>query len=81
MKITVLLFAKLREILKRESLKIELPHNAVVADALDSLFRDKEEAQKMRRCLLFAINQNYVRPDAILKNGDELTLIPPVAGG
>ena len=31
--------------------------------------------------LAFAINREYVKPDAILRDGDELALLPPVSGG
>ena len=29
----------------------------------------------------FAINREYVKPDALLREGDELALLPPVSGG
>ena len=28
-----------------------------------------------------AVNESYVRPDAELRDGDEVAFIPPVAGG
>ena len=31
--------------------------------------------------LIIAVNGEYVRPDHILKDGDEVALIPPVSGG
>lgn len=81
MKVAVLLFARLRELVGKERLEMELSHETKVSDVLNVLFDDKHQAQEIGQCLLFAINQNYVKPDTILKDGDELALIPPVSGG
>lgn len=81
MKIKVLLFAKLREIVGKESVDLELPERTTALGALEALFEDKKQVEQMREYLLFAINQSYARPDAILKEADELALIPPMAGG
>jgi len=81
MKITVLLFAQLRELLGKEKIEIELQPQATARNTLDSLFDDKNQVKEISNHLLFAINQNYVQPNTILKDGDELALIPPVSGG
>ena len=31
--------------------------------------------------VMFAVNQEYVESDHILKNGDEVAFIPPLGGG
>jgi molybdopterin converting factor small subunit len=31
--------------------------------------------------LLYAVNQDYVKPDHVLENSDEVVFIPPVSGG
>lgn len=81
MKITILLFARLRELLGSEKIEVQLPPETKVSDAPQCLFEDKSEAKKIAPCLLYAINQSYVPADTILHDGDELALIPPVAGG
>ena len=30
---------------------------------------------------MIAVNESYVGPDELLRDGDELAFIPPVAGG
>lgn len=79
MKTHVLLFAGLRERLNKSEVHLDLPQGTKVCEILPLLFG--EEATKLTRCTLFAINQNYVTPETELHNGDELTLIPPMAGG
>ncbi|OGQ05840.1 MAG: hypothetical protein A2W61_06645 [Deltaproteobacteria bacterium RIFCSPLOWO2_01_44_7] len=75
----ILLFAGLRERLNKSEVQLDLPQGTKVCEILPILFG--EEAAKLTRCTLFAINQNYVTPETELHDGDELTLIPPVAGG
>lgn len=77
----ILLFAGLRERLKKDEISLLLPEGTPARKVLRLLFKDGEEAGRIERSLLFAINQTYVEPEAILKDGDELALIPPVAGG
>lgn len=81
MNIRVLLFAGLRERLHREEISLEVPAGTKVVQVLSSIFGDPAESAKISRSLLFAVNQNYVRSDATLNDGDELALIPPIAGG
>ena len=38
-------------------------------------------ASRDRRSLLFAVNQEYVKGDELLKNGDELAVFTAVSGG
>jgi molybdopterin converting factor subunit 1 len=81
MKIRLLLFAKLRERVGQGSIELMLPEEATVDTALDTFLKNKEDLRIMRKSLLFAVNQNYVSPEKQLQEGDELVLIPPVAGG
>ena len=34
-----------------------------------------------RRVIRVAVNQDYVKPDAAVKPGDEVAIFPPVTGG
>jgi molybdopterin synthase catalytic subunit/molybdopterin synthase sulfur carrier subunit len=31
--------------------------------------------------LLYAVNQNYVAPNSVLQDADEVVFVPPVSGG
>ena len=75
----ILLFAGLRERLNKSEVCLDLPEGTKVCETLPILFG--EEAKKLTRCTLFAINQNYVTPETELHEGDELSVIPPVSGG
>lgn len=74
----VLLFASWSDALGPE-VEVDLPDGASVADLLQAL-----KARLEGRALptpLVALNQQYARPEAVLAAGDEIALIPPVAGG
>jgi molybdopterin synthase catalytic subunit len=76
MRVRVRLFAILRERAGRSDIELELPNGACVADALAQL-----EDLPPGLPLVMAVNRIYAGPEAPLKAGDELALIPPVSGG
>ncbi len=81
MRIKVRYFAVARERVGREEETLDLPEGATVASALDLLGERHPAIAALRGHLAAAVNQEMVRPDAALSDGDELALIPPVAGG
>ena len=81
MRIKVRYFAVARERAGLEEEALELPAGASVAAALDQLGQRHPAIAALRGHLATAVNQEMVRSDAVLADGDELALIPPVAGG
>jgi molybdenum cofactor biosynthesis protein MoaC/molybdopterin converting factor subunit 1 len=80
--IQVRLFAMLRERAGRDSLELELPEGATVADALARLEREPGLNELLGRLPVRAArNREYVSEDEPLEPGDELAVIPPVSGG
>ena len=80
MSVTVLLFASYAESLGTSSLALELPAGATVADVLADL-RARPGAGCLPPAPLVAVNQRYARPSSPVATGDEVAIIPPVAGG
>jgi molybdopterin converting factor subunit 1 len=77
MKVTVRLFAMLRERAGAREVELDLPDGARISDALTAL-RDIAPPELP---LVMAVNREYARDDRVLDAGDELALIPPVSGG
>lgn len=79
MTITVKYFASLRELLGRSEDSVELgSRNITVAEIW------KQVAGKQKSLpdnVLTAINMEYVKPDANVKDGDVVAFFPPVTGG
>lgn len=80
MVINTLLFAAYADALGKSAVSLTLPMGATVRDALQQL-RELPGGEALPPAPLVAVNLEYVRPDAILAIGDELAVIPPVAGG
>ena len=76
MRVTVRLFAILRQRAGRDTLELDLPDDARVSDALAEV---DDLAGGLR--LVMAVNREYAAADHPLAAGDELALIPPVSGG
>jgi molybdopterin synthase catalytic subunit len=76
MRVTVRLFAQLRERAGQRSLELDLPEGARVRDALGAV-ADLTAGLPV----VMAINREYAKENDELSQGDELALIPPVSGG
>jgi len=79
MQIRVLFFGILKDIAGRGSDSLSLPENATLADVL--LHYERAIPRELMSCLAMSVNQEYARPDARLRPGDEVALLPPVSGG
>jgi molybdopterin converting factor subunit 1 len=81
MQVQVLLFAQARERAGRARLTLELPSGGRVGDALAALERLHPNLAELRPHLAVAVDQKLVGPDAEIRDGAELALLPPVSGG
>jgi MoaE-MoaD fusion protein len=75
-KVTVRLFAMLRERAGCDELSIDVAEGACAGDVIAALGDIAEGIP-----LLLAVNHDYARRDQVLSEDDELALIPPVSGG
>jgi len=74
------LFASYAEAFGRDEIALELPSGATAGDALAAV-RTRPGAERLPPRPMLAVNQRYAKADAVLQEGDEVALIPPVAGG
>lgn len=81
MRIQVLYFAVFRERLGRDEEALELADGATVADAIDALASAHPAVATLRGQFRVAVNQEFSDEAHALADGDEVALIPPVAGG
>ena len=81
MRVTVRLFARLREIAGASEVVIDVEPPATVAVVWAELARRHEALQPYAHSLSAARNLEYVRPDAEVSEGDEIAFLPPVSGG
>ncbi len=79
--VTVRLFAILRQQAGWRERTLELTQGATIEDAWQALVAVAPELAKSREVVRFARNREYSAATTRLEDGDELVLIPPVAGG
>lgn len=80
-KITVKLFAAYQEAYGVPELILEVPSQTTVSAILAQLINEHPELNQWRNLTRFGVNLQFVDPENILQNGDEVVLIPPVSGG
>jgi MoaE-MoaD fusion protein len=81
MRVTVRLFALQRQQLGCRVLDLDLAGGATVATAWQTLVASHPVLEAAGTSMRFARNGTYADVSDLLEDGDELALIPPVAGG
>ncbi|HET6148055.1 MAG TPA: molybdenum cofactor biosynthesis protein MoaE [Polyangia bacterium] len=81
MRVSVLYFAILRERLRCEQESIELPAGATVAEGLATIAARHPGIAGLLPQVQTAVNRQMAVGTHALAEGDELALLPPVAGG
>lgn len=80
MQIRTLLFASYRDMAGADELQLELPVGATAADLVLRL-RALPGLDRLPPEPALAVNQEYAPLSTPLSEGDEVALLPPVAGG
>jgi len=81
MQLTVKLFGSLREEAGAKELALEVPAGSRVADLRQLLASRYPLLEQLGDRIAVSVNLELVNADAALSDGDEVALLPPVAGG
>jgi MoaE-MoaD fusion protein len=81
MRVTVLFFGVLKEMLSSESQTLDLPPGSTVDTILEHYRELLPQRPKLWSTLAIAVNQSYAVKGCLLRDGDEVALLPPVSGG
>jgi molybdopterin converting factor subunit 1 len=81
MRITILLFARLRDVVGAARLERDAADGATVEDVWAALAREFPAAAPHRAALSAAVNAEYAKFPAPVADGDEVAFLPPVSGG
>ena len=81
--VTIKLFAVYREKAKTDRIELDIKTDTAIKDLLEIL---KEKTPSIKDLLvrgrgMIAVNQEIARLDTVVKDGDEVAIIPPVSGG
>ena len=81
MRVTVRLFARLRDITGASELSRDVASGATIGDLWRQLAGEFPELAHYERSISTAINADYARMDTRVGDGDEVAFLPPVSGG
>ena len=80
MTVRVLLFASCADAVGQSELTLELADGAVVGDVVERV-REMAGGRALPPSPLLALNAAYASSSTVVQRGDEVAIIPPVAGG
>jgi molybdopterin synthase catalytic subunit len=81
MRVRVLVFGVLKDLISQPSGELDLPDGATVAVLLDHYQHRATGNGSLWSSLAVAVNREYVTAAHPLSDGDEVALLPPVSGG
>ncbi len=81
MRVTVRLFARLRDVAGASELAREIDPGATVGSVWRQLAIEYPALGPYERSVSSAINADYARMDTPIRDGDEIAFLPPVSGG
>jgi molybdopterin converting factor subunit 1 len=81
MRVTVRLFARLRDLAGTGELVRDVPAPATVQTVWQGLIGEMPALQEYERTMSVAVNADYAKMSAAVADGDEVAFLPPVSGG
>ncbi len=81
MKLTLVPFAILRELLPESALVQEVPEGTTTTQLMRQLAQAHPDAEGILRVTRLAHKDEYMNQETSLQDGAEYCLIPPVSGG
>jgi len=81
MRVTIRLFARLREVIGAAELVRNVEPGTTVGSLWRELANEHDGLAQYERSISCAVNADYARMDRALSDGDEVAFLPPVSGG
>ena len=81
MKVSVLYFGILKDVFGRDREEVEVAEHSSIEAMLGILRGRAKTAPGLWESVAVAVNQEYAQRSIVLREGDEVALLPPVSGG
>jgi len=81
MKVHVQFFSRLRDLAGLSEMEIEIPEGTKAADVLETLYTQTPALRDWDKSILVARGVEFIGRDYILKQNDDISIMPPVQGG
>lgn len=80
-RIRVLYFAQVREAVGANEEEYAVPATATVADLFSKVVESHPQLHRLKRSIQVSLNRKMAKRSAVLRDRDEVALLPPVTGG
>jgi len=80
-RVKVLFFGRLRELIGRSEESGELPEGLTLAQVFERYAKRHPKLTEFRKSMVVSRNQEFAAWDARIAEGDEIAFLPPVSGG
>ena len=81
MKVPVHFFSRLRDLVGASEMDFEVPERTTAGDLLDTVYSKTPALRDWDKSILIASGLEFVGRDYVVKNGDQISIMPPVQGG
>jgi len=81
MKVHVQFFSRLRDLVGRSEMDLDVSAGDTATDLLDLLYSQTPALREWDKSILVASGVEFVGRDYVLKPDDEISIMPPVQGG
>ena len=81
MKVQVQFFSRLRDLVGTSEMDFEVPERTTAGDLLDTIYSKTPALRDWDKSILIASGLEFVGRDYVVKNGDQISIMPPVQGG
>ena len=81
--VTLLLFAKARELVGKSSVSTTIPTRLTYQELVSRLESELPILERLNRTFVLSLNEDYLEQEQeiVLTSGDEIAVIPPISGG
>jgi len=81
MKVHVLYFGQLRELANKREEQVEVPEGATVQQLFDRISESFPPLRNFDDVIAIGVNQSFAAREHVLRENDEVAMLPPVSGG
>jgi molybdopterin converting factor small subunit len=79
--VRVRFFSHLRDVASAGELSLQVPRGTTVSDLLQRIYAEKTALRTADKTILVAAGVEFVDRDYVIREGDEVSIMPPVQGG